>query len=725
MSLFQELKRRNVFRIGVAYLVGSWVVLQIIDVVAPIFELPDWAPKLVLTLLAIGLLPALVFAWAFELTPEGVKREADVDRSNSVTNDTGRKLNAVIVGALVLAVVLLLVERQTKTATAPEAAESIAEAQEVRSIAVLPFVNMSSDEEQEFFSDGITEEILNALASVTELKVAGRTSSFAFKGQNDDLRRIGEALGVNHILEGSVRKAGDQVRITAQLIQVDNGFHVWSETYDKELIDVFAIQDEIANEILTQLKLRLLSDDVGASEADRTSPEVYALYLKAKQRIYKRTTLEIQTAITELDEAIGLDPSYAPAYAQRGIATMLMSNEQYGSLPNNEANRRGKRFAEEAVKLNPKLADGWAGLGLYSVNTVGFAEEGVTTLEKALELNPNHIDASNWLFIALRRLGETPRAIELLETVTERDPLYVPAFSNAISMFVAFGQQDRAEALIQRISKLDSNKYRIKFARSQVAVSEGRYGDALRLLEEMDAETPLTSVPSQWFSFALQGTGQFERAKAEGSILNRVLPIYQTGEKEEAFSLAKSFAADGYPDDLLYLLSREGRYREMADYIEERWPSITLFADENRGDEYGYATISSIAMAYKKLGDEVRAAEALEILDRHIQLKYEQGANNRPLSIEEARYHILMGDTDKAIALIDEVLDAGWIFPGEIAIMEPILAVLKEDSRYAVLQEKNLANINVQRAIADLPPFDNNYEPIEVEDATDSSNSSI
>jgi len=224
-------------------MVAFWVLMQIVDVVSSVFELPDWAPKLIFLIMAIGLVPALVIAWAFEMTPEGLKKESEIDRSQPGVNQTGRKLNYITTGFLVLAVVLLLAERQLRPTAGEEVlpeqtAEALAVAPEIdKSIAVLPFVNMSSDTEQEFFSDGITEEILNALASVKELKVAGRTSSFAFKGQNDDLRRIGDSLGVAYILEGSVRKAGTQVRITAQLIQVDNGFHLWSETYDRELMN--------------------------------------------------------------------------------------------------------------------------------------------------------------------------------------------------------------------------------------------------------------------------------------------------------------------------------------------------------------------------------------------------------------------------------------------------------------------------------------------------------
>ena len=351
MTVFEELKRRNVVRVGIAYVVIGWFLAQIAEFAFENFGAPDWVLKSVVVVLMLGLPLALFFAWVYEITPEGVKKESEIDRSTSVAGEKGQMLNVVIAMSLVLAVGLLLTDRFTGGPDEVQlaAADTAVSTQDVtNSIAVLPFVNMSSDEEQEFFSDGITEEILNSLASIKELKVAGRTSSFAFKGQNDDLRRIGDALGVNHILEGSVRKSGDQVRITAQLVQVDDGFHVWSETYDRKLVDIFAIQDEIANEILRQLKTRLLGAAVKPAEARRTDPVVYALYLKSKQRIYTRIGSEIETAVEELDQAIQLDTQYAPAFAQRGIATILLSEEQYGDIPNMEANRRGKRFIRSA-----------------------------------------------------------------------------------------------------------------------------------------------------------------------------------------------------------------------------------------------------------------------------------------------------------------------------------------------------------------------------------------
>ena len=253
---------------------------------------------------------------------------------------------------------------------------------------MLPFVNMSDDAGNEYFSDGISEEILNSLARVKELKVAGRTSSFAFKGKNQDLRQIGETLGVGHILEGSVRKFGNQIRITAQLIQVEDGFHLWSESYDRELDNVFAIQDEIATAILQQLKATLLEGEEAVVQTARADSEAYDLYLLAKQRMYERTRLTLQSAADLLDQAIAIDPDYAPAYAQRGIAALLLSETSYGEIPQAQAQAQAKLYLDKALMLDENLAEAWAGLGLYYNGPPPQSVKAVEVLERALSINP-------------------------------------------------------------------------------------------------------------------------------------------------------------------------------------------------------------------------------------------------------------------------------------------------------------------------------------------------
>jgi TolB-like protein len=379
MSLFDELKRRNVFRVSIGYIGTAWLLLQVVDLVLDNVNSPDWVVQVFMLALAIGFPLAIFFAWAFEITPEGIKKEKDIDRSQSIVTKTGRKLDFSIM--LVMAVALgwfawdkfatppetsemptavAQIESATHQETAPEPAAP------GKSIAVLPFANMSDDASNEYFSDGISEEILNALAKVKELKVAGRTSSFAFKGRNEDLRLIGETLGVSHILEGSVRKAGNKVRITAQLIQVEDGFHLWSDTYDRELTDIFAIQDEIAAAILEQLKTALLGGQSIATT--RADTQAYDLYLLARQRIYTRNRLQLESALELLNQALEIDPGFAPAWAQKGITILLLSDRNYGTIPFVESQSRGRLALEKAIAIDPHLAEGWAGLGLYQQN---------------------------------------------------------------------------------------------------------------------------------------------------------------------------------------------------------------------------------------------------------------------------------------------------------------------------------------------------------------------
>ena len=257
-NLFSELKRRNVFRVAIAYTIIGWVLAQVGDLIFPTFGAPDWVLKVLVSLVILGFPVALIFAWAYEITPEGVKLERDVDRTGSITRKTGRKLDLIIVGLMAIAIAYFAVDKFVLNQPADEhiAAKPQKTTSEL-SIAVLPFANMTADKENEFFADGLSEELLNVLSQVQDLKVTGRTSSFFYKGKNEDLRKIGETLGVANILEGSVRRQGDAVRITAQLVRAEDGFHLWSQTYDRTLDDVFAIQDDIAESVTRALNIVL------------------------------------------------------------------------------------------------------------------------------------------------------------------------------------------------------------------------------------------------------------------------------------------------------------------------------------------------------------------------------------------------------------------------------------------------------------------------------------
>jgi TolB-like protein len=338
MSFFSELKRRNVVRMGVLYIVVSWLTLQISDVIFDPLGVPSWVFRLLMSLLALGFPFALIFSWIFELTPEGVKRERDIDRSQSIVHETGHRMNTVIVVLLVLAIGGLIADRLVPETVAPGDAEpdsagviekqaasaatvdeNSVSAEDDNSIAVLPFVNMSGDPDNEYFSDGLTEELLNSLVRIGGLKVTGRTSSFAFKGQNLDLREIGRLLNVANVLEGSVRKAGNRVRITTQLVKVSDGYHLWSDTFDRELDDIFAIQAEIADQVTKSLHVTLL----GGEQADQPvvgsaaqNAEAYEEYLRGMYVLQHDPDGEeaLELAKGHFSRAIDIDPGYVDGY---------------------------------------------------------------------------------------------------------------------------------------------------------------------------------------------------------------------------------------------------------------------------------------------------------------------------------------------------------------------------------------------------------------------------
>ena len=706
MTFFKELKRRNVIRVAIAYAIVGWLLAEIASVVIPALLLPDWTMRILVFFVIIGFPLALIFAWAFELTPEGLKKEKDVDRSESITHVTGRKLDYIIIGVMAVSIGFLLTDKFFLSESSETGVGEIITTGQ--SIAVLPFVNISSDKEQEYFSDGITEEILNALASVKELKVAGRSSSFAFKGQNQDLRQIGDLLGVDHILEGSVRKAGTTVRITAQLVQVEDGFHLWSDTYDRELTDVFAIQDEIANEILKQLKARLLDEDEDQPVivSQRTDPEVYDLYLLAKQRLYSRTRKTIESAVELLDQAIAKDPDYAPAYAQRGIATFLLSDRDYGTIPEAESQVRGKRFIDAALEKDPQLAEAWAGLGLYHSGQPSEHEQAIEALTKALSINPNLINAGHWLQLALRRSGDPRGAQQLLEQMTQRDPLHAPVLFSAVDVFNLFGQEDKAQALIDRFRSFKPNNAQLLVTDAMHHFYRGSGAEGFRLAEQAYKLAPTDEVMQFWATVGLVQTLQLERIAEEGSDFLKVDALDLLGRREEAFELAFELSRDGYPEDLFALYNRAGRSQELIDYLEERWPALDAFAADYPHDSTGYGLMVHVALAYSRTGNTERFDDALLLVENAMSKLSGQGVDNWVFMFENAKYLALAEDYDEAITLLKSAVDRGFQGFAPIATNIPIFEPLRDDPRFIALEAVMIGKINVEREALGLEAID-------------------
>lgn len=461
MSFFEELKKRNVFRVGVAYLVSAWVIAQVASLVFDSIKTPDWVMQSLLLLLGLGFIAALIIAWAYELTPEGIKKEKDVVRDDSVANITARKLNYITLAAAVAVVILIgwqqmnpgtqqsgeISSREALSADVSEGSSStkndlVTPAE--TSIAVLPFVDMSQAGDQEYFADGIAEEILNVLVRIPELKVAGRTSSFSFKGKNEDLRVIGNSLGVNHILEGSVRRSNARLRITAQLIRSDDGFHLWSETYDREIADIFDIQDEIAQQVADQLVISL-GLKVQTTEQNRTADlAVYEDYLKARKLVLLRGRDNLDRALELVNEATSADPNYAPAWTLKAYIYSIY--ESYVSREERQANRMEwnaarKAAAERALSLDPEAAEAYAVLGSAYFDEFDFVPA-IENYERALALSPDnpvvldHV-AQNYLDV-----GYFEKARQLSEKAVSIDPL-VAIYRNTLGLTYVFLGEDR------------------------------------------------------------------------------------------------------------------------------------------------------------------------------------------------------------------------------------------------------------------------------------------
>ena len=462
MSFFEELKRRNVFRVGAAYAVIAWLLIQVADVLLPRLGAPEWFVNALMLVIVLGFPVALVIAWVFEVTPDGIVTQDAVDAGAKTTS--GKKLNAVIISALLLAVIFMAVDNYVLDDSVPApvtaSTNTIAPNDEIletagldKSIAVLPFANLSNDPDQEFFSDGLAEELLNKLAQVGDLRVAARTSSFFYKGRNEDTREIGQALGVNYILEGSVRKGGNTLRITAQLIQADNGFHLWSETYDRELDDIFAIQDEIAEAVTMALSVTLR-----AGEFDRpgmtNNIEAYDHMLQAQALLRAWSTVSIPEAIDHARQAVQIDPQFAQGW----INLFNAYNTGVMTLPANQTRNMRSLLDEATGKASAIAPDSPEVLLMSAINHMAAGRwlEEEAVLEELLTMDtPFEGEIYAQLGALQLRTGRLQDSLVSLQTAKRLAPYSMPASMELQHVLMSLNRDDEAGAELQRAVEFD------------------------------------------------------------------------------------------------------------------------------------------------------------------------------------------------------------------------------------------------------------------------------
>jgi adenylate cyclase len=569
-ELLNELKRRNVFRVGVAYVVIAWLVAQVAELALDSFDAPSWVIKTILLLLALGLPAVLFFAWAFELTPEGLKKEKDVDRSQSITQQTGRKLNTTIMVMLVVAVGVLLFDKFALRSDAPPPAVQETAVND-NSVAVLPFVDMSPARDQEYFTDGLTENLLHALAQVRELKVAGRTSSFAFKGQNQDLREIGRQLNVSNILEGSVQKMGERVRITTQLIETEGGYHLWSETFDRDLTDIFSVQDEIATAVAGALRENLLGETT-ISAGYSGNFEAYNAYLLGLSYEKEKNFESWNKAEEQFRLALELDPNMALAWA--ALSGVYSSQTGFGS-EFATGYERAREAALKAINLDPNLPEGYVALSRVQISHDWDWDGAEASLRRAQALRPGDSEILADLAFLERIRGDFEGALNDIEVAFERDPLNPRLRTSRTHALASVGRQEEALAEAELLARATPDRGGVNYMLGVYYSRAGRYEEALAAVQK--EVFPFLRLELEAIVYHRLGNTEIAAQKLD--------ELKSTFGDDVSWQVATVYAAMGDADNTFAALNRGFEIRDPGLVFIQGNPLLEPFHDDPRYDD--------------------------------------------------------------------------------------------------------------------------------------------
>jgi TolB-like protein/Flp pilus assembly protein TadD len=691
MSLFDELKRRNVFRVGIAYVVAAWVLLQLFDVIGEILELPEWGGKLILAMLVLGLFMALIFAWAFELTPEGVKRESEVDRSRSITPQTGRKLNAVIIVLMAVSIAYLLfdkfylserLERGTAVTPAPVSAEPAepaepepeAGAADLKSIAVLPFANRSNQADDLFFTDGIHDDLLTQLAKVHELTVISRTSVMEYRDSSKNLRDIGSELNVGTILEGGIQRVGDRVRINAQLIEVSTDRHLWAETFDRELTveNVFELQSEIARKIVEAVAVELSPEEERLlAEVPTQNLAAYEVYLRAKEIFYSANYSRSQEeeARPYLERAIALDPDYAEAHT---LLASIYGQLYWRGIDTSEAHLDiYRQTIERAISLKPGSPSALRALANYHYRVENDYQRSLQLLQQALDGAPSNVDLHGDIGLSLRRLGRWEESIASFRRALELDP--ANAFYYALmleTMSTSFQWQD---VIDHSVSLEDADPDDLDTQVNRALAQFNLNGDLRPLERVFETMNPVAS--SNYFSYS----AYVHWLQRDLDAMLRVLdnPLWQNEADQQEFRITRHMQLA----DAWRLKGNEQRakrhYQEVVDELDEVMVSALQVQ--------AYSGMN-VAVAMARLG---RHDEALALADRLVHdIPPERDAMLwGSLHMRRAMVRGLAGDEEGAIEDLELALRTPTAFPVTVWNLhyDPNWDYMRNNSRFEEL----------------------------------------
>jgi TolB-like protein/cytochrome c-type biogenesis protein CcmH/NrfG len=739
MSFVEELKRRNVIKVAVLYGVASWLLLQVADLLFDAFGVPDWSIRLLLAFIILGFPLTLILSWVYEMTPEGIKREKDIDRTQSITSQTGRKINILIVVLLVMAIAAVVVDRLIPETSGPReqpvaaatadkvtapvtSNESVGAVASDKSIAVLPFANRSAREEDVFFVDGIHDDILTQLARIGSLIVISRTSVEKFKGTTQSMGEIGATLGVRNILEGGVQRAGDRVRINVQLIDVTTDEHLWADTYDRELTtaNIFAIQSEISSAIAQALKATLSGDEAAQLETPQTeNMAAMEAYFLGRQAMTKRTTASLADAERHFQNALDLDPNYALAYV--GLANTYYLQSGYSGQPEKEA--LSKPLVEKALAINDRLGEAYIALAREGDDP----ENRETLYKKGTDLAPGYVEGHHWYGTFLTEQGRTKEALIELETAARLDPLSgIVKFSlgQALENLARF---DEAREQYESALRIDPG-----FALGYHALGlldwfvRNRLDEAMvhtRKAVDLDPGNP------QYPSFmAILWSELGDRAEADRwanraraispdspwEAFIRFLILLNSGDLAGAASHGE-VALRGFETNelVLWVLAANDVRLDRADIAVERYlAAYPVFSDDDPSiDATNFDSVISFAFLMQTTGDPARANRLLDRVMVFIQTIPRLGFSG--YGIADAVIYAIRGEKDRALVALREALDEGWGAGGRAALtFSPAFDGVRDEPQFqaivAELEANTAAQLEIVRQMAadgELPPI--------------------
>ena len=709
--MISQLKQRQVFKVATIYAVSAWPLIQIADLAVPALGLPDSVMTLLLQIFIAGFPISLMFAWLFNFTNHGIVRAKYDDQSESKPQANLKATIAVVSTLIIVLLVtlgsqLLLDEKANTVSPAnmatpatPAAQSTTTKAELENSIAVLPFVPFSDDSADEFFADGMVEELLNLLAKIPDLKVAARTSSFAYKGvTNKTISEIGQELGVDTILEGSIRKndVTNKIRVTAQLIKVATGEHIWSETYDREYRDIFQIQDDIAKAVVGKMETTLLGKEQTATfVAETTNVDAMVAFGKGQQQLQHRTLTSLQKALEHFTNASELDSNYARAFV--GIADTNTLLALYGNLPMQTAFENADKAITTALNINPQLAAAYASKGLLlSGKDPQLAEQ---SFKKAIELNANYAMAYMWYGSLLQKSGQQKNSHQLFIQALELDPKSPIAAFNVAWGFYLDGREDKAMELFSQIIANDPYYPGAYNLVANILSSRGRLDQANNMYQRALDVDPLnlsaiaglltTSMDmgyvketQRWFDYLKQYPDLL--SESDTHMLKARFYISQ-GDVDNARHHLQLITYDNKPDSVKYFLEGEKSYYNQ-DYTAAaaHFEKIRDFHRDNTSAFY-HLNDGSIAIhlaySYQKIGKTKLAADLLSDFEVYIEREMNTKSNNPDYYYNKSLVRSLQNNSTEALYFLQGAIDAGWVKTWQ-ANFEPALSTLHEDTAY-------------------------------------------